>query len=415
MKAEIIAVGTELLLGDTLNSDAQYLSKQLSSLGIEVYHQSVVGDNAQRFSEVLEEAFSRSDIVITSGGLGPTADDLTKEIGSKYFGKKLVEDKKALEMLVAFFKKIGREMTENNFKQAYVPEGCTVMYNYNGTAPGIIIEEDGKILVMLPGPPRELNPMFEMYVRPYLKAKQEFVLVSRVLRVSRVGESMTEHLLKDLIENQTNPTIATYVKKIEVIIRITAKAKTDDEANALIDPVAKEIYKRLGNNIYAEGDTTISEVVCKKLMAKNMTVAVSESCTGGLVSTAFTDVPGISQIFMEGCVTYSNDAKMRRLGVKKETLDKYGAVSSQTAFEMAEGIAKSAGTDIGISTTGIAGPGGGTPEKPVGLVYIGIHIKGETITRELNFNGNRDTVRLRTVDAVFDTLRRELEKREQNS
>ncbi|MCI5598394.1 MAG: competence/damage-inducible protein A [Ruminococcus sp.] len=414
MKAEIIAVGTELLLGDILNSDAQYLSKQLSSLGIEMYHQSVVGDNAKRLEEVLAEAFSRSDLVITSGGLGPTEDDLTKETGCKYFGKKLVEDKKALEMLKDYFARINRKMTENNFKQALVPEGSIVLYNNNGTAPGIIIDDNGKILVMLPGPPRELNPMFEQYVKPYLAAKQEYIFVSRVLRVSKIGESTTEYLLRDLIDNQTNPTIATYVKNIEVIVRLTAKAKNEEEANKLIDPVAEEIYKRLGNNLYAEGDTTISEVVCKKLLEKNITVAVSESCTGGLLSKTFTDIAGISQIFMEGAVTYSNDAKMRRLGVKRETLDKYGAVSAETAAEMAEGIAKSAGTDIGISTTGIAGPGGGTPEKPVGLVYIGLSIFGNVITKEVHFNGNRDVVRVRTVDAVFDSLRRELEKIEQN-
>ena len=304
MKAEIISVGTELLLGDILNSDAQYLSKQLSSLGIEMYHQSVVGDNARRLEEVMTEAFSRSDIVITSGGLGPTEDDLTKETGCKYFGKKLVEDKKALEMLKDYFARINRPMTENNFKQALVPEGSIVLYNNNGTAPGIIIDSNKKILAMLPGPPRELIPMFEEYVKPYLASKQEYVFVSRVLRVSKIGESTTEYLLRDLIDNQTNPTIATYVKNIEVIVRLTAKAKTIEEANSLIDPVSEEIHKRLGDNLYAEGNTTISEVVCKKLIEKNLTVAVSESCTGGLVSSEFTDVAGISKVFIEGAVTY---------------------------------------------------------------------------------------------------------------
>lgn len=415
MKAEIIAVGTELLLGDILNSDAQYLSKQLSSLGIEMYHQAVVGDNAKRLEEVLNGAFSRSDLVITSGGLGPTGDDLTKETGCKIFGKKLVEDAKALEMLKDFFNKLNREMTENNYKQALVPEGSIVLYNENGTAPGIMIDENGKILVMLPGPPKELIPMFEKYVRPYLASKQEYMFVSRVLRIAKVGESKTEYVLRDLIEKQTNPTIATYVKNIEVIVRITAKAKSEEEANALISPVADEIYKRLGNNVYGEGETTLPEVMCQRLLKDKITVAVSESCTGGMLSSAFTDVPGISEIFMEGAVTYSNEAKMRRLGVKKETLDKYGAVSAQTAAEMAEGIAKSAGTDIGLSTTGIAGPGGGTEEKPVGLIYIGLCVYGKTITKELHFTGNRERIRTRTVDAVFDALRRELDEREQNS
>lgn len=413
MKAEIISVGTELLLGDILNSDAQYLSKQLSSLGIEMYHQSVVGDNAKRLEEVMTEAFSRSDIVITSGGLGPTEDDLTKETGCKYFGKKLVEDKKALEMLKDYFARINRPMTENNFKQALVPEGSIVLYNNNGTAPGIIIDSNKKILAMLPGPPRELIPMFEEYVKPYLASKQEYVFVSRVLRVSKIGESTTEYLLRDLIDNQTNPTIATYVKNIEVIVRLTAKAKTIEEANSLIDPVSEEIHKRLGDNLYAEGNTTISEFVCKKLIEKNLTVAVSESCTGGLVSSAFTDVAGISKVFIEGAVTYCEDAKIRRLGVKRETIDKYGVVSVQVAAEMAEGIAKTSGSYIGISTTGIAGPSGGTPEKPVGTVCIGLRIGSRTITRQMHFNGKRETVRARAVDAVFDLLRRELEKEEQ--
>ncbi|MCJ7855491.1 competence/damage-inducible protein A [Lachnospiraceae bacterium NSJ-143] len=415
MKAEIIAVGTELLLGDILNTNAQYLSKQLSALGIEMYYQSVVGDNSARLKEMLKEAFSRSDLVITSGGLGPTEDDLTKETGCEYFGKKLVEDKKALEMLKEFFSRLNREMTENNYKQALVPEGSIVLYNENGTAPGIMIDDGGKILVMFPGPPKELIPMFEKYVRPYLASKQEYTFVSRVLRVSKLGESMTEHLLRDLIDSQTNPTIATYVKNIEVVVRITAKAKSESEANKLIDPVASKVYERLGNNVYAEGETTISEVVCRMLMEKKITVAVSESCTGGLLSAAFTDIPGISEVFAEGAVTYSNEAKMRRLGVKSETLEKYGAVSAQTAAEMAEGIAKTAGTDIGLSTTGIAGPGGGTEEKPVGLVYIGLCVKGRTVTKELHFTGNREKIRVRTVDAVFDALRRELENMEQNS
>ena len=316
-------------------------------------------------------------------------------------------------MLKDYFARINRPMTENNFKQALVPEGSIVLYNNNGTAPGIIIDSNKKILAMLPGPPRELIPMFEEYVKPYLASKQEYVFVSRVLRVSKIGESTTEYLLRDLIDNQTNPTIATYVKNIEVIVRLTAKAKTIEEANSLIDPVSEEIHKRLGDNLYAEGNTTISEVVCKKLIEKNLTVAVSESCTGGLVSSAFTDVAGISKVFIEGAVTYCEDAKIRRLGVKRETIDKYGVVSVQVAAEMAEGIAKTSGSYIGISTTGIAGPSGGTPEKPVGTVCIGLRIGSRTITRQMHFNGKRETVRARAVDAVFDLLRRELEKEEQ--
>lgn len=409
MKAEILAVGTELLLGDILNTNAQYISKQLAQLGIDVYYQTVVGDNAQRLEKTILNAFERADLIITSGGLGPTEDDITKETGAKYFGKKLVLDPKAMDMLESFFTRLNRKMTENNAKQAYVPEGAVVMYNKNGTAPGIITEENGKILVNLPGPPRELIPMFEEYVKPYLAKKQENIFVSRVLRVAKIGESQAEDMVKDIIATQTNPTIATYVKGYEVIFRITAKAKNEEEANKIIEPMAQEIYKRFGNNIYAEGETSIQKVTCQKLMDKNLTVAVAESCTGGMLAAAFTDFAGISKIFMEGDVTYSNDAKVRRLGVKAETLEKYGAVSRETAAQMAEGIAKAAGTDIGISTTGIAGPDGGTEEKPVGTVFIGLWFKGEVKTKEIHLVGNRERIRQRTVDAVFDWIRREIE------
>lgn len=409
MSAEIIAVGTEILLGDIVNTNAQYISKELAKLGINVYFQSVVGDNPHRLEDTVYKAFERADIVITTGGLGPTRDDITKEICGKYFGKPFVKDEKAYEMLEAFFTKIGKEMTENNIKQVMVPEGCKVMYNHNGTAPGIIMEGKGKTLIMLPGPPRELKPMFEEYAIPFLKSKSDYIFVSRVLRIARVGESKTEYMLRDLIDKQTNPTIATYVKNVEAIVRVTAKAKSEDEANRLIEPVAQEIYKRFGKNVYGEGDNNIQAVVCEKLLKEGITVACAESCTGGMVAAAFTDFAGISEVFIEGAVTYCNDAKMRRLGVKKETLDKYGAVSEQTACEMAEGIAKTSGAQIGVSTTGIAGPGGGTPEKPVGLVYVGFYRNGKAKAIKLNYPGLRETVRTRTVDAVFNVIRNELE------
>ncbi len=409
MSAEILAVGTEILLGDIVNTNAQYISKELAKLGIDVYYQTVVGDNPKRLERALYEAFERADIVITTGGMGPTRDDITKEICAKYFEKEFVLDEKAYEMLKSFFEKINKEMTENNIKQVYVPEGSIVMYNHNGTAPGIILEGKGKTLIMLPGPPREMKPMFEEYAIPFFKKKSEYTFVSRVLRVARVGESKTEYMLRDLIDSQTNPTIATYVKNVEAIVRITAKAKSEEEANRLIDPVAEEIYRRFGKSIYAEGETNIQNTVCKKLIEDNITIACAESCTGGLVAAAFTDMPGISSVFKEGAVTYSNEAKMKMLGVKKETLDKYGAVSPETAAEMAEGIAKTSGCEIGVSTTGIAGPGGGTEEKPVGLVYIGFYRNGVVKTKKLNYPGLRETVRARTVDAVFNFIRNELE------
>lgn len=408
MNAEILAVGTEILLGDIVNTNAQYISKELANLGIGVYYQTVVGDNAERLEDTIKRAFSRADLIITTGGLGPTKDDLTKETGAKYFGKDLVLDEKALAEITVFFKRMNKTMTENNIKQAYVPEGSIVLYNKNGSAPGIIIEENGKILIMLPGPPKETIPMFEESVKPYLKDKQEYTLVSRVLRVAGIGESKMETLVSDLIENGENPTVAPYAKEHEAILRITAKAHSEKEAEEIIKPVVDEIYNRLGDAVYGEGNTTLEEVVAKLLIDKNMTISTSESCTGGLLAGTLIEYPGISSVFMDGVVSYSNESKMYRLGVKEETLEKYGAVSHETAAEMAEGIAKTAGTNIGISTTGIAGPSGGTEEKPVGLVYIGLCINGKVKTKEMHFVGNREKIRARAVYGALNWLRKEL-------
>ena len=408
MNAEILAVGTEILLGDIVNTNAQYLARELADLGIGVYYQTVVGDNPDRLRDTIYKAFSRADLIITTGGLGPTEDDLTKETGAKYFDKELILDEKALNDIKDFFEKTGKKMTENNVKQAYVPKGSTVLYNENGTAPGIIIEENGKILIMLPGPPKETIPMFENQVKPFLKSKQEYTLVSRVLRVAGVGESKMETLVKDIIENSENPTVAPYAKDNEAILRITAKAHNEYEAMELIKPVADEIYNRLGDAIYGEGDTNLESVVAELLINKKMTISTSESCTGGLLAGTLIEYPGISSVFMDGVVSYSNESKMYRLGVKEETLEKYGAVSHETAAEMAKGIAETAGTNIGISTTGIAGPGGGSPEKPVGLVYVGICINGNVKTKEMHFAGTREKIRGRAVYGALNWLRKEL-------
>ncbi len=405
MNAEILAVGTELLLGDIVNTNAQFLAQELASLGIGVYYQTVVGDNRERLRGTIDLAFSRCDLVITTGGLGPTEDDLTKETGSDYFGRKLVKDERAYKRLEKFFRNIECKMTENNVKQAYVPEGAKVLYNDNGTAPGIILEENGKILIMLPGPPRETIPMFKDQVRPYLSARQDHTLVSRIFRVAEVGESAMETMVRDLIDAQENPTIAPYAKPNESMLRVTAKAESEQEALNLIAPVAQRIYDRLGDSVYGEGETSIEEVVSKLLLKRKLTVAVSESCTGGLLASAFIEYPGISEVFLEGAVTYSNEAKMKRLGVKAETLEKFGAVSPETAAEMAEGIARTSGAMIGLSTTGVAGPGGGTKEKPVGLVYVGLSYQGKVETRKLHFSGSRQRIRERAVYAVLNWLR----------
>ena len=406
MKAEILAVGTELLLGDILNTNAQFLAQELANLGIEVYYQTVVGDNPQRLKDTIFHAFSRADLIITTGGLGPTEDDLTKETAAEYFGEKLILDERALGRIRKYFDRTGRVMTENNVKQAMVPEkNGIVLYNDNGTAPGIIMEKNGKMIVMLPGPPRETIPMFQNQVKPYLAKKQEFTFVSRILRVAEVGESAMEDRVKDLIDAQTNPTIAPYAKDGEAILRITAKAKDADEANRLIDPVAAALKERLGTAVYGEGETTLETVVAEQLLQKQLTLAVAESCTGGMIASNLVEYPGISAALLEGCVTYSNDAKMRRLGVKAETLEKYGAVSEETAKEMAEGIAKTSGADIGLATTGVAGPES-SEGKPVGLVYIALSYQGKTEVRICHFVGKRNKIRERAAYTALNWLRK---------
>ncbi|AAK81509.1 nicotinamide-nucleotide amidase [Clostridium acetobutylicum] len=408
MKVEILCVGTELLLGDILNTNAQFLAKEFGAMGFSMYHQAVVGDNVERLKREFELAINRADIVVTTGGLGPTDDDLTKETAAEYFNKKLIFHKESYDEIVKFFNKIGKEISENNKKQAYFPEGCTILKNDHGTAPGCIIDENDKVVILLPGPPREIIPMFRNYVIPYLRKYQEGTIVSKVLRVCGIGESGAAEMLKDLIDNQTNPTIAPYAKDNEVTFRITAKAESEEVAMKLIEPMERKVRERLKENVYGVGDTSLEDVLGAMLIEKKLTIATAESCTGGLLSGRLINYPGISEVFMEGAVTYSNEAKMNRLGVKKETLESYGAVSSETAAEMAKGIAKTAGTNIGVSTTGVAGPGGGTKEKPVGLVYVGLCINGKVKTRKLNMPGDRQTVRNRVVNAVIDWIRREI-------
>ncbi|SKA81530.1 nicotinamide-nucleotide amidase [Caloramator quimbayensis] len=408
MIAEILSVGTELLLGDILNTNAQYLSKRLADLGIFVYFQTVVGDNNERLKKAYDIAFKRADVVITTGGLGPTKDDLTKEIGAEYFGKNLILHEDLLEEIKGYFKKLNRDFVKSNEKQAYFPEGAVILPNENGTAPGCIIDEKGKMLIMLPGPPFEMIPMFENYVVPYIKKYIDGAIVSKVIRTFGIGESSMAEKVSDLIENMTNPTVAPYAKQNEAILRITARAKDEFEAKKLIEPIAEEIKNRLLDYVYGEDDDTLENVVGRMLLDKNITISTAESCTGGLLAAKLINYPGISKVFIEGAVTYSNEAKISRLKVKKETLQKYGAVSSQVAAEMALGIAKASNTRIGISTTGIAGPGGGSDEKPVGLVYIGLCIDGNVKTVRYNFSGDRQKIRERAAMYAIDYLRREL-------
>lgn len=407
MKAEIIAVGTEILLGDIINTNAQFLSRELASIGISVYKQEVVGDNEERLLEALDKALKRSDIVITTGGLGPTGDDLTKETVCKYFGMNLELHKESYEALLSIFKRIGREITESNLKQVYFPKEAKVLSNPNGTAPGAILQKNNKIIIILPGPPREMKPMYINYVRNFLVPMGSGIIKSEVVRVLGLGESFAAEKLKDIIEAGVNPTIAPYAKDEDVIFRITASGKDEEEVLNLIKPVKEAIKLKLGLDFYGEGEnTTIEEVVGDLLINKGLTISTAESCTGGMIASRLINYPGISEAFLEGAVTYSNEAKVRTLNVKEETLIKHGAVSEETAKEMVLGIVKRSGSDIGIVTTGIAGPGGGTDEKPVGLVYIGLYYKGKIKVYRQVFNGNREEVRIRATITALDKVRR---------
>jgi len=406
MTAEILSVGTELLLGDIVNTNAAFLSKELAKLGINVYVETTVGDNAARLLDAYRNAFARADLVITTGGLGPTEDDLTKEVAAEYFGLTLVEDAESMRLLKGYFAKSGSHMTANNLKQAFIPEGAIVLTNANGTAPGCMVEANGKILVMLPGPPNECVPMYHSEVAPKLKKHTDSMFVSKTLHLVGIGESAMETEIKDLLDVQTNPTIAPYAKTGECTLRITAKAVDEAEAARIIAPVADELCRRFGTKIYGEDDTNLAETLVRLLTAKGMTIAMAESCTGGLLTSAIADVPGASAVLVEGAVTYANAAKMNRLGVKEETLAQHGAVSRETAAEMAEGIAKTSGADVGVSTTGIAGPDGGTAEKPVGLVYVGLYFRGKAEVIELRLSGNRRKIRERTVISALDMARR---------
>lgn len=409
MIAELISVGTELLLGNIINTNAAFLSQECAKLGLSVYYQTVVGDNPNRLRDAVETAKDRADVILLGGGLGPTEDDLTKETVAEVFGKKLYMDEHSRQLIEEYFERLGRDksvVTANNWKQAMMPEDCIVIDNENGTAPGVILEENGKIAIMLPGPPNELIPMWKKSIAPFLKSKQPEVIETVMLKLCGIGESRVETEILDLINAQTNPTIATYAKTGEVHVRITAKAESKEAAGNLIKPVAEEVSLRLEKYVYAKDEqVTLEQAVAEMLRERKMTLSTVESCTGGLLSGRLINVSGASQIFSQGFITYADSAKQKLVGVEKDTLDKYGAVSSQTAKEMAEGGRKAAGSDVCLSITGIAGPDGGTLEKPVGLVYIGCCIRGVTSVRRYHFTGNRQKIRDYAVASALGLLR----------
>ena len=397
MVAEILCVGTELLLGEVVNTNSAYIAKGLAANGISVFHHQVVGDNPKRLAQSVKEAFSRSDILILTGGLGPTFDDLTKETIAEYFGLEMEMHQPSLKRLEEFFAHYNKQMTENNKKQAMMPKGAVVFENENGTAPGLAVTGGGKTAVLMPGPPREMMPMFDNQVLPYLAQDSELVFVSKNVHVFGLGESYVEDRLKDYMLSCTNPTIAPYAKTGEMYLRVTASADTKEHAEALLSPVIEHLYSEIGDHIYGVDVPNMQTAVIQQLTEKSLKIATAESCTGGLISKLLTDVPGASAAFDGGVCTYSNDMKEKLLGVSHETLAAYGAVSEQTAKEMADGVRKLFSADFGLATTGIAGPDGGTAEKPVGLVYVGVatgdSVQAHKLLLKRNYKNPRDFIR----------------------
>lgn len=372
MQASIVSVGTELLFGQTVNTNATFLSDRLNKMGIDVMYHFTVGDNPDRLTEILEAALDKTDLVITTGGLGPTQDDLTKEIVCRVLKDELVLNEPALLAIQQFFLKVSRPMTENNIKQAYVPKGALVFHNAMGTAPGFALTQKNKTVACLPGPPREMSAMFDASLAPYIEKMTGSNIFYRMIRTYGIGESALETALIDLIDNQTDPTIATYAMEGECYLRVTSKRDQLEEAQHQVNIMVDQIVARIGRYVYSVDGQNLVDVVAQKLMEKGLTISCAESCTGGLFSATLTRVPGISSVFDRGFVTYSNRAKIDQLGVLPETLEEYGAVSMETANEMSNGVYRATGSNFCIAVTGIAGPEGGTEEKPVGLVYISL-------------------------------------------
>lgn len=409
--AELISVGTELLLGNILNTDARFLSRELSKLGMNVYYQTVVGDNPERLRRAVETAKGRADILITTGGLGPTCDDLTKQTLAETFGKKLVFHAESAERIKDYFEKNlhNAPMPENNLQQAMLPEGCVVLQNDWGTAPGCIFEAEGCHVVMLPGPPRECEPMFSAYVAPYLRELSGETIRSRTLKLFGMGESAVETLLRDRMNALQNPTLAPYAKTGEVELRITAKAASDAEADALIAPVEREVRGIFGDLIYGADVGSLEEVVLAALKERWLTVSCAESCTGGLIAKRLTDLPGASAAFKGGAVTYWSENKHSLLGVPQALLDDKGAVSAEVAKAMAEGARAAFASDLALAATGVAGPDRDERGNPVGLVYVALAAPEGTFCRELHLGQNRDRVRTSAAHHAFDLVRRYLQ------
>jgi nicotinamide-nucleotide amidase len=410
MEAEIISVGTELLLGQIANTNAQYLGEQLAALGIELHHIVTVGDNKERLKTALEVAWKRADVIILTGGLGPTQDDITKEAVAEFLGLELILDSSSLKTIRCFFSRRGHHMTDNNIKQALLPKGGLALPNPNGTAPGVWLDRQGRVVAILPGPPFELQPMFENHVLPRLTAflgEKQTIIKSRILKLYGIGESQAEEQVKDLV-GSTNPTLASYAKPTEIQFRLTAKAFSQAEADNLLQSLENKLYARLGPYIFARDEDTMQAVLGRLLSQHSLSLALAESCTGGLAANWLTDVPGSSVYFQGGVISYSNELKTGLLQVPTELLHRHGAVSCEVAIAMAHGIRRLAQADIGAAVTGIAGPGGGSSEKPVGLVYVAVADNADTRYRRYQWSGARKIIKQRAAQALLNLIRERL-------
>lgn len=405
---EILCVGTEILLGNIVNSNAKFISENLHNIGVNVFHQSVVGDNFDRVLNSLKEGFTRANVIITTGGLGPTKDDMTKEAVSAYFDAPLILFEEEKEKLENFFSKRNLTMTENNLRQAYFPEGCTILVNNNGTAPGLIMSKNDQTVIMLPGPPKEMQKMFMESVIPYLEKRSNRIFVSKTLNFIGIGESAMEDKILHLIDNQTNPTIAPYAKDFYPIIRITASGTDKDVCNSLIENTEKEILDILGDYLFGYNDDVPEDSVVKMLIEQNKTITFAESCTGGLLCGTLVNVNGSSSVLNESFITYSNEAKEKNLGVSKEILKNYGAVSNKCAIMMSRGALEKTGADIAVSVTGIAGDFS-TSDKPIGLTYICLSTKDTDKVYEFRFsrsrNDNRKNAVMNALNIIIKHLR----------
>ena len=409
LTAEIIAIGSELLEPDRTDTNSLWLTDKLNRIGIEVKLKTIVGDDDARLEEAIKDAVRRSKVVITTGGLGPTEDDITRKITARALGRRLLLDEVVLAEIRQRFQSFGVTMPERNSRQAMVIEDALVLPNPNGTAPGMFIDHQGTAIVLLPGPPREMRPMFENHVSERLVGRAGSLrVVRRVLRVAGMGESAVDEKIAPVYTQYDNPVTTILFNQSEIEIHLTARGRTEKEATDLLDRLSGQIEERLGNAVFSFAGETMEEVVGLKLSVGGYTLAVAESCTGGLLAQRLTDVPGSSRYFVEGVVAYANDAKMRTLGVEPVLLLEHGAVSAPVAEAMAEGIRKRAETDFGLSITGIAGPGGGTDEKPVGTVYIALASELQTEHRKLHVPGDRQLIRWRSSQAALDLLRRRL-------